>query len=48
MSRSSLHSRDPHDPAVAARIRASAWLLAGLAAVVFLGYIALNYLRGPL
>ncbi|HET7132493.1 MAG TPA: hypothetical protein VFJ95_09605 [Gammaproteobacteria bacterium] len=48
MSPSSLHSRDPHDPAVAARIRASAWLLGALAAAVFLGYIAWNYLGGPL
>lgn len=48
MSRSDLHARDPHDPAVAARIRATAWLLGALAAAVFLGYIAWNYLRGPL
>jgi hypothetical protein len=48
VSRAHSRSPDPHDPAVAARIRATAWLLGGLAAAVFLGYIALNYLRGPL
>ena len=47
-SRSDLRSPQRPDPALAAKVRASAWLLGGLAAAVFLGYIAWNFLRGPL
>jgi hypothetical protein len=36
------------DAARAAKVRRSAWLLAGLAAFFYLGYIAWNLLRAPL
>jgi hypothetical protein len=39
---------DREDAARAARVRRSAWLLAGLAAFFYLGYIAWNFLRAPL
>ena len=48
MTRPDLRSPDRHDPAVAARIRASAWLLGALAAAVFVGYLAWNFVAGPL
>jgi len=36
------------DPELAAKIRRSAWLLAGVAAAFYVGYIVWNYLGGPL
>jgi hypothetical protein len=39
---------DGADAARAAKVRRSAWLLAGLAAFFYLGYIAWNFLRAPL
>ena len=36
---------DPDDAARAARVRRNAWLLAGVAAFVYLGYIAWMFVR---
>ena len=55
MSGSSIRSSEPdarragrRDAALAARVRGNAWLLAGVAVAFYLGYIAWNFLRGPL
>ena len=37
---------DPDDAARAARARRNAWLLGGVAALVYLGYIAWMFVRG--
>lgn len=41
-------ARGNADAARAAKVRRSAWLLAGLAAFFYLGYLAWNFLRAPL
>jgi hypothetical protein len=46
--REQLPSAHTEEAARAARVRRSAWLLAGLAAFFYLGYIAWNFLRAPL
>jgi hypothetical protein len=54
MSGSSIRSpeadarRGRRDAALAAKIRGNTWLLAGIAVAFYLGYIAWNFLRGPL
>jgi hypothetical protein len=35
------------DPALDAKIRTSAWLLAGVVVAFYLGYIAWNFMSGP-
>lgn len=55
MSRSDLRSSDRaadgrrgrRDPALDAKIRSSAWLLAGVVVAFYLGYIAWNFVSGP-
>jgi hypothetical protein len=56
MSGSSIRSPEPaadrrsgrRDAALAAKMRLKAWVLAGLAGALYVGYIAWNFLRGPL